>query len=75
MLIQIRRQEMTVPPLDFKEHIVSRTFSISFHQKKEASHLHDQASNKTLTLSMKKKNQKIVNKVKKNSEVEEREGS
>jgi len=69
MRIQIKRQEMTVPPLDFKEHIVSRTFSISFHQKKAASN--DQASNITLTLSMKKKSQKIVNKVKKNSEVEE----
>jgi len=72
MRIQIKRQEMTVPPLDFKEHIVSRTFSISFHQKKAASN--DQASNITLTLSMKKKSQKIVNKVKKNSEVE-RDGS
>ena len=69
MRIQIKRQEMTVPPLDFKEHIVSRTFSISFHQKKAASN--DQASNITITLSMKKKSQKIVNKVKKNSEVEE----
>jgi len=72
MRIQIKRQEMTVPPLDFKEHIVSRTFSISFHQKKAASN--DQASNITLTPSMKKKSQKIVNKVKKNNEVE-RDGS
>ena len=63
---------MTVPPVDFKEHIVSRTFSISFHQKKAASN--DQASKITLTLSMKKKSQKRVNKVKKNSEVE-RDGS
>jgi len=64
---------MTVPPVDFKEHIVSRTFSISFHQKKAASN--DQASNITITLSMKKKSQKIVIKVKKNSEVEERDSS
>lgn len=62
---------MTVPPVDFKEHIVSRTFSISFHKKKESSN--GQASNKTLTLFMKKKSQKIVIKVKKNSKVEERD--
>ena len=60
---------MTVHRLDFIDSIANLTFSIFFPQKKRRSHA--QASIKIIIRFMKKKNQKIARKVKKNPEVEQ----